>query len=680
MKQIKTLALALTTALTLTACGGGGVSGGSNTPTPPTPIPTTSPVPTPTQQPSGLIGDYIVTSPDLTARITGATKATNNASQQAQINATTVTALATGVAGANQLPQQVNGKYFIKASPLDGGAVAIAVSTDGANFAPVLGLDGSTLASSLHSNTNINSVAFFSGKYVSYTVAGNNTFTPAYSLDGTNWQYGASVAVAGATLSNCSNLAQANGVLIVGCSNSASAVTGQVFYSYDGVNWRTKNLPNIALTNVTSDGSTLYAESNVADTNAYTSTDGLNWQVNPTTNAVNSVANGKYFSCTGVGDSASGALTTYTGGLNVTAYHPACVSGVSYSGGKYVATYRYYSNGTTTTYMVQSTNGINWASVHDTISTIVVSNWFAPIGTYVAGVLYYSTESAIVKATSGGANWQWEQMVSNFVGTSAVQVGGVATVVGATKTYMGMDVKGVPQYSYKQAILSQRANGTATYASIPASTGTLAGVAYGNGVYVAVGSAGTVLVSSDGGATYSAVSVGAVSNIMQVSFNNGMFTAVTSGNILLISTNGINWAVNVISGAPHVATNSDYTYSGALIVGCSGMVGLSTNNVSWMFSTAATTANLYAATSNGASTYVAVGQGGVVVRSVDAGRTWQVVNSGVASDLLSVTYSSTAQQFVAVGADGAAIASTDGATWVSVDMGAVSLLNVTAAQ
>ena len=68
----------------------------------------------------------------------------------------------------------------------------------------------------------------------------------------------------------------------------------------------------------------------------------------------------------------------------------------------------------------------------------------------------------------------------------------------------------------------------------------LGGVAFGQGTFVAVGAAGTVLTSPDGSAWTSRLA-NTAADLESVAFNGALFAAVGSGGVAFTSPDGINW-------------------------------------------------------------------------------------------------------------------------------------------
>jgi fibronectin type 3 domain-containing protein len=151
----------------------------------------------------------------------------------------------------------------------------------------------------------------------------------------------------------------------------------------------------------------------------------------------------------------------------------------------------------------------------------------------------------------------------------------------------------------------------------PAETGWL-GVAYGNGRFVAVGSA-KARTSADGQSWAS------------------WPTAFGTSTMLRTAWNGAQWAA----------------------VGVGGAIFTSANGESWTPRTSPTTATL-AGVAWGNGTWVAVGERETILTSPD-GITWTEVRSAASGYLASVTWA--ASKFLAVGEGGAVMTSANGAAW-----------------
>jgi photosystem II stability/assembly factor-like uncharacterized protein len=167
-------------------------------------------------------------------------------------------------------------------------------------------------------------------------------------------------------------------------------------------------------------------------------------------------------------------------------------------------------------------------------------------------------------------------------------------------------------------------------------TGDLFAVTTPGTVYVAVGANGTIIASSDGGATWNpANSSGVITtqHLYALTYGNGSYVAVGAGGILLTSTDASNWTV--------VNSNTSSTLRGVAY-------GTALTSVSGILT--ATPA------------FVAVGDGGALVTSIDGGVTWTLQSpmGGTTVNVNAVTYG---HQFIAVGDLGNIFTSLDGVTW-----------------
>lgn len=211
-------------------------------------------------------------------------------------------------------------------------------------------------------------------------------------------------------------------------------------------------------------------------------------------------------------------------------------------------------------------------------------------------------------------------------------------------------------------------------------------VAYGNGLFVAVGSTGTnnrVMTSPDG--INWTIRTSAANNAWQsVVFGNGLFVAVANSGAtgrVMTSPDGITWTQR----SPAVVnTWAEVTYGNGLFVAvapgsASNQVLTSPDGINWTGRTAANT-NQWQSVGYGNGLFVAVassGTGNRVMTSSDA-VTWTERTSAQDNSWISVTYGN--GLFVAVSTSGTnrIMTSPDGITWTSqVAASNITLSNVT---
>ncbi len=89
-------------------------------------------------------------------------------------------------------------------------------------------------------------------------------------------------------------------------------------------------------------------------------------------------------------------------------------------------------------------------------------------------------------------------------------------------------------------------------ASSSPAIGSLNGVAYGAGAFVAVGLVGTAVRSTDGGQTFTAVNLRSASDFWAVTFGNNEFVAVGNGGIVVRSPDGVTWTAETAGTAANL--------------------------------------------------------------------------------------------------------------------------------
>jgi len=191
----------------------------------------------------------------------------------------------------------------------------------------------------------------------------------------------------------------------------------------------------------------------------------------------------------------------------------------------------------------------------------------------------------------------------------------------------------------------------------------------------AVGSNGTILATTNGGAKWSKQNAGSSATIEGIAFSDAARGWAVGGfwppadppasSVILATTNGgATWSAQS-SGSSAYLTNlafSDATHGWA--VGEAGTILATTNGgVSWSKQISGTSVWLLAASFSDASHGWAVGQNGIILATKNGGATWSKQMSGTSATFLDVAFSDATHGW-AVGADGAIRATTNGgATW-----------------
>jgi 6-phosphogluconolactonase (cycloisomerase 2 family) len=208
-------------------------------------------------------------------------------------------------------------------------------------------------------------------------------------------------------------------------------------------------------------------------------------------------------------------------------------------------------------------------------------------------------------------------------------------------------------------------------------------VVYAEGLFVAVASTGTnrVMTSPDG-ITWTARAAAQANTWESVTYGNGTFVAVSMDgtNRVMTSPDGITWTARSASAASawYGVTYGDGLFVAVALNGTT-QVMTSPDGTTWTSRTSANTDQWYAIT-YGKGTYVAVSWDGSIMTSAD-GTTWKTRTVGEAgmsfqavtyADGLFVTVSSAGTHRVQTSPDGrtwTAHASTEGSAWQAVAYG-----------
>jgi hypothetical protein len=187
--------------------------------------------------------------------------------------------------------------------------------------------------------------------------------------------------------------------------------------------------------------------------------------------------------------------------------------------------------------------------------------------------------------------------------------------------------------------------------------------------YLAVGNGGAIVSTTDF-ATWTAATSGTTKNLNSVTSNGVTAVAVGDGGTIVTSTDGTTWTAAIV---PTTKNLYSITYAGGngfwVAVGEGGTLLLSTNGTAWTAKTSGVTADLRTVTAQYFATYtfVALGDQGTAISSVDNGNNWAVQSTGITGSFRSI--SQTSGQLVGVGTGGLVAASTDGVKWTTRESG-----------
>ena len=209
----------------------------------------------------------------------------------------------------------------------------------------------------------------------------------------------------------------------------------------------------------------------------------------------------------------------------------------------------------------------------------------------------------------------------------------------------------------------------------PLGTARINGIAAGTGTggfsTVAVGANGAIFSSVKGAATTTPANPAAPADLYAALYGPQGFVVAGANGTVLTSVDATTWTAQASGTTAALYGGAGLLTGGYVAVGEAGTILTSGTGTTWVAAASGTTNALYAAT-YGNNLFVVVGAGGVVLTSTD-GATWQAVPSGTANDLRGVTYAAlttttsdvtvVTNLYLAVGAAGTVLTSSDGLTW-----------------
>ncbi|RKP47897.1 hypothetical protein D7Z26_22040 [Cohnella endophytica] len=293
--------------------------------------------------------------------------------------------------------------------------------------------------------------------------------------------------------------------------------------------------------------------------------------------------------------------------------------------------------------IITSTDGTNWNSVSSTYTLIDITtdeNMFIAVG-----------EGGKVATSENGASW------------SAVVVDAPATFGNINYANGNYYINGYKYVGSNSVYVHYSSTNLTDWVSStsPISDSYLLDMAYGNGVYVAVGNKGAVLTSEDG-ENWESVSSGIGEHLQNVVYHEGKYLAVGGyTSAVYSSADGKNWTSNPIADNKGAAINKIVYINGHYAaVSQYGQVLFSDDGETWTVNPLTSNSPppisdiIYAN-----DQYMVTDTYGRVYTSSD-GTTWTSVNTGKSTSLFGLAYSGSV--YAAVG-EQKILSSTDGEIW-----------------
>jgi len=456
--------------------------------------------------------------------------------------------------------------------------------------------------------------------------------------------------------------AYGNGVYVM-----VSGGGGYIYRSVDGQNWSVATNTAFINTNYTS---VCFAQGLFVACTAsgaiVTSTNGLNWAIQnsgTTQYLTGSVyLNGRYF-VTGEGGiilSSTNATNWVSQALAGSTYH---FYSLTYGNGKYLMSAYDASLPDAYAYYFSSTTGTNdWTSGQIGGGTNGNYNFIG----YLNNKFYTVFSNSHIYTSPDGSTWT--QFTGSPIAFTPYQMFG-GTYINGTYYFFGFDSK-----SYG-AIFSST-NGT-NFVELPKGfSDQVINLAYGNGVFISVDNA-SFYYSTNGATNWVGCSGGSYNS---VACNGTNYVAVgaagaSSDGYIAVSPDYVNWTNVTPAWTP--ACNG-VTYGNGKFVAVTGqeapftnsLILSSTNGINWSSTNSGSSDNFWSVATDGNGTFVAAGDNGDILRSVNNGATWAIVTTSATNGLQFVAYLNS--QFVASGYGGVVMYSANGSSWANAfysDMG-----------
>lgn len=462
------------------------------------------------------------------------------------------------------------------------------------------------------------------------------------------------------TTINLFTVVYGNGVYVAGLLN------GSIITSTDAKTWVRKPSPvNSGFLSGTYGASKYFLTGSFSQ--VVTSTDALTWQTklpNISSPAAN-MGNILTYSSGFVGGGSSGLMVTSTDGNFWTGQNTNLLTNIySLNHGNSI-----YVAGSTLGQIITSTDAVTWTARTASTTSIVQALVYG-LQWVLAG------EGGMVKTSTDAISWTAQttgstsSLFSLTYGNSLYLVGGVggamltstdavtwtARTSQTTSTISTITFGTVFAYGAGGGRIASSTDATTWTNRTSQTTSSILCMIFANSLYVYSTLGGGIGTSTDA-TTWTARTSGVATDLPGLAYDGALYHA-TGNNVHITSTDAITWTAAVQFPVSQSLTAA--LFAGGLFVaaGTGGVMATSTDAFTWTSRTTGTTASIFGL-AFGAGVYAYAANSGLVASSTDA-ITWTARSSFTTQTLSALSFGTI---FVASGAQGTVVTSTDGTTW-----------------
>lgn len=279
--------------------------------------------------------------------------------------------------------------------------------------------------------------------------------------------------------------------------------------------------------------------------------------------------------------------------------------------------------------IIESTDGITWSKLATLSSTTWSTNYVLGMAWNGTAAVIYNGARCITATSTDGITWTYNGTIPSTVGTAEWLPVASARIAYGNGIYVAIGYGAAVPCLAISTNLDTWIDKSATIAALgwPITSG-ITNVYFKNNIFIIIG-AGYIATSADG-ITWSSYNAnlrtaGYTTIPNSLCYANGKYVVIAPGyNYLYYSTNLVTWTKVTLSGSARTAASSDSKF---VIIGNSGVVYTSTDAITWSSGTQLATtiwSTNYAPSSMTwtGSKFIAVSTSGILIASSADGITW----------------------------------------------------------